>query len=105
MELHIKLVLLELCLLLMVLIPKKTCELIINSGNDYIAALKGNQPNLFKDVKTNFTPESTCEQLSKGHGRVEKRHISNCQTLDCICLPCGYLYQLAGTNFGIIFCM
>ncbi len=58
--------------------------MIVNSGNDYIAALKGNQPSLFKDVKANFTPEFTCEQINKGHGRIEKRHVSICQTLDCI---------------------
>lgn len=56
--------------------------MIINSGNDYIAALKGNQPSLFKNVKTNFTPESTYEQINKGHGRIEKRSVSICQTLD-----------------------
>lgn len=58
--------------------------MIIESGNDYIAALKGNQQGLFKDVKTNLIPESTCEQINKGHGRVEKRHVSICQTLDNI---------------------
>jgi predicted transposase YbfD/YdcC len=58
--------------------------LIIESGNDYIAALKGNQPNLFQDVKTNFTPELTYEQINKGHGRVEKRQVNICQTLDGI---------------------
>lgn len=68
----------------MQLIQKKTWELIINSGNDYIAALKGNQPSLFKDVKANFTPEFTYEQINKGHGRIEKRRVSICQTLDSI---------------------
>ena len=58
--------------------------MIRESGNDYIAALKGNQRGLFKDVQTNFIPESTCEQINKGHGRVEKRHVSICQTLDDI---------------------
>lgn len=58
--------------------------MIINSGNDYIAALKGNQPSLFKDVKTNFTPEFSFEQINKGHGRIEKRHVSICQNLDGI---------------------
>lgn len=58
--------------------------MIIASGNDYIAALKGNQQGLFKDVKANFIPEFTCEQINKGHGRVEKRHVSICQTLDGI---------------------
>lgn len=68
----------------MLLIPKKTCELIIDSGNHYLAALKGNQPGLFKDVTTNFIPESTEEQINKGHGRIEKRSVSICQTIDGI---------------------
>ncbi|NEO65471.1 MAG: ISAs1 family transposase [Moorea sp. SIO4G2] len=58
--------------------------MIVNSGNDYIAALKGNQPTLFKDVKTNFIPQHTYKQINKGHGRIEKRHVSICQNLDCI---------------------
>lgn len=58
--------------------------MIINSGNDYIAALKGNQPSLFRDVKTNFTPEFTYKQINKGHGRIEKRLVSICQNLDGI---------------------
>lgn len=58
--------------------------MIVDSGNDYIAALKGNQLNLFKEVKTNFTPDLTWEQINKGHGRIEKRSISICQTLDKI---------------------
>lgn len=58
--------------------------MIINSGNDYIAALKGNQASLFKDVKTNFTAESTYEQINKEHGRIEKRSVSICQTLKYI---------------------
>ena len=58
--------------------------MIIDSGNNYIGALKGNQSGLFKDVKTNFIPESAYEQINKGHGRVEKRHVSICQNLDGI---------------------
>lgn len=58
--------------------------MIVESGNDYIGALKGNQSGLFKDVKNNFIPEFTCQQINKGHGRVEKRHVSICQTLDGI---------------------
>ncbi|MBD2525166.1 hypothetical protein [Nostoc sp. FACHB-133] len=68
----------------MLLIPKKTCQLIVESENNYIGALKGNQSGLFKDVKNNFIPEFTCHQISKGHGRVEKRQVSICQTLDGI---------------------
>ena len=64
--------------------PKKTCELIISSGNNYIGALKGNHSGLLADVETNFIPESTYEQINKGHGRIEKRKVSICQTLDRI---------------------
>jgi predicted transposase YbfD/YdcC len=58
--------------------------LIVDSGNDYIAALKGNQPNLFEAVQTNFTAESTYQQINKGHGRIEKRSVSICSDLNCI---------------------
>ena len=64
--------------------PKKTCELIISSGNDYIGALKGNHSGLLADVETNFIPESTYEQMNIGHGRIEKRKVSICQMLDGI---------------------
>ncbi|WP_353813051.1 ISAs1 family transposase [Moorena sp. SIO1G6] len=49
-----------------------------------MASLKGNQPSLFKEVKTNFTPEVTDLQINKGHGRIEKRHVSICKNLDSI---------------------
>ena len=58
--------------------------MIIETGNDYIAALKGNQPGLFQDVKTNFIPEFTVSQINKGHGRIEKRSVSVCQTINGI---------------------
>ena len=58
--------------------------MIIASGNDYIAALKGNQPGLFQDVTTKFIPEFSHEKINKGHGRIEKRSISICQKLDGI---------------------
>ena len=56
--------------------------MIIHSGNDYIGALKGNQSGLLAEVEANFTPEETYQQINKGHGRIEKRTISICQTLD-----------------------
>ena len=52
--------------------------MIISSGNHYIAALKRNQPGLFKDVVAHFIPESTDFELNKGHGRIEKRTVSIC---------------------------
>ena len=31
--------------------PKKTCKLIVNSGNDYVIAVKDNQPTLNRHIK------------------------------------------------------
>jgi predicted transposase YbfD/YdcC len=56
--------------------PKKTAQTIIDSGNDYLGALKGNQSGLLKGVKANFKAQETIKQMNKGHGRIEKRTIS-----------------------------
>jgi len=63
---------------------KKTCQLIIDTENQYLGALKGNQYNLLKTVQDNFVPEASYTEISKGHGRLEKRVISLCTTLDNI---------------------
>lgn len=63
---------------------KKTCQLIIDSDNDYLGALKGNQGGLFAEVKEQFTPEQSAEQLAKGYGRIEKRTVSICCNLSGI---------------------
>jgi predicted transposase YbfD/YdcC len=56
--------------------------LIVNSDNHYLAALKGNQPHLFNSVKAHFVPQESYFELSKGHGRLEKRRVSICTQLD-----------------------
>lgn len=56
--------------------------MITQSGNHYIAALKHNQPNLYKEPGTNFIPNQTYFEINKGHGRVEKRTVSICQAPD-----------------------
>jgi predicted transposase YbfD/YdcC len=63
---------------------KKSCELIIDSGNHYLAALKGNQPKLFESVKEQFVREETVTSVNKGHGRIECRTVSICTNLDNI---------------------
>lgn len=55
---------------------KKTVAAIVNSGNDYIIEVKGNQPTLLAQVKKNVTtgkPESKHKTEEKNRGRVEKR--------------------------------
>ncbi len=56
----------------------------MDSGNDYIGALKGNQSGLLTEVETYFRPEQTDRQINKGHGRIEKRSVSICQSLQDI---------------------
>lgn len=63
---------------------KKTCQLIIDSENHYLGALKGNQGNLFKRVQVNFIAQQSYTELGKGHGRLERRVISLCTTLENI---------------------
>ena len=55
---------------------KKTAQMIIDSNNDYLGALKGNQSGLLKAVTANFQPQSTTQHIDKGHGRIEKRTVS-----------------------------
>jgi predicted transposase YbfD/YdcC len=52
--------------------------MILDSQNHYLAALKGNQPTLYQQVKKQFIPKQTVCKLDKGHGRIEKRTISIC---------------------------
>ena len=68
----------------MPLAPKKTAQTILESGNDYLGALKGNQSGLLAAVKTHFQPQQSTHQINKGHGRIEKRTISITQCLDGI---------------------
>lgn len=68
----------------MQLTRKKNCELIIESGNHYLAALKGNQPKLFEAVKEQFVGEETVTTVNKGHGRIERRTVSICTNLENI---------------------
>ena len=63
---------------------KKTCQLIIDSGNHYLGALKGNQGNLLNDVETYFVAQQVHTDISKGHGRWEKRVVSLSQQLENI---------------------
>jgi len=66
------------------LAPQKTCQLIIDTENQDWGALKGNHGNLHKSVQTNFVAEASYIDLSQGHGRLEKRGVSICTTLNDI---------------------
>lgn len=60
-------------------IPKKTVEQIIASGNDFVIAVKGNQPKLYEHLKTEFeqhAPQSIDDQLEQTRNRVTHRTVS-----------------------------
>jgi predicted transposase YbfD/YdcC len=55
---------------------KKNCELIIESGNDYLGALKGNHSHFHAEIKEKFQSDSHINTVETGHGRVERRSVS-----------------------------
>lgn len=50
---------------------------IVARGGDYLLAVKGNQGNLYRDIKALFAdehvPRDTSQSEDKGHGRIDKR--------------------------------
>jgi predicted transposase YbfD/YdcC len=68
----------------MPLVLKKTAQVIIESENDYLGALKGNQSGLLKALEIHFEAEEMFEQIHKGHGRIEKRTVSISHQLEHI---------------------
>lgn len=59
--------------------PKKTIQLIVEQGNDYLITVKKNQPKLFKSIKSAFeiqTPLSTSTSSEQAHGRQTERKVS-----------------------------
>lgn len=58
--------------------PKKTCKLIIDSGNDYAIAVKANQKNLYHQIRhntENSKPTSRYITAEKTRNRVTTRTI------------------------------
>jgi predicted transposase YbfD/YdcC len=64
--------------------PKKTCEQIVDSGNHYLGALKGNHGNFFKAIELQFQSETQVHTVETGHGRVERRSVSLCQNIESL---------------------
>ncbi|MBN8560164.1 MAG: ISAs1 family transposase [Leptolyngbya sp. UWPOB_LEPTO1] len=59
--------------------PKKTVEQIIESGNDYLIAVKGNQPKLYDYLQAQFaarTPDSVDDQTEQVRDRITQRTVS-----------------------------
>ena len=71
-------------MLLMHSTPKKTCQQIIDSGNHYLGALKGNHGNFFKALKLNFQSVAHVHSVETGHGRVERRTVRLCRDIESL---------------------
>ncbi|GAP98036.1 mobile element protein [Leptolyngbya sp. NIES-2104] len=59
--------------------PKKTVEQIIESGNDYLIAVKGNQPKLYQHLQAQFEsriPDSVDDQTEQVRDRITRRTVS-----------------------------
>jgi predicted transposase YbfD/YdcC len=58
-------------------LPKKTTEVIVDSGNHYILQVKGNQKKLLEQIQCNTAQEATCvdsfKEITRGRGRLETR--------------------------------
>ena len=63
---------------------KNTCQQIIDSGNHYLGALKGNHGNFFKAIKQNFQTEAHMNSVETGHARVERRTVRLCRNIEAL---------------------
>ncbi len=64
--------------------PKKTCQQIVDSGNHYLGALKGNHGNFFKALKLNFQAAAHVHSVQTGQGRVERRTVNLCRDIESL---------------------
>ena len=64
--------------------PKKTCAQIVESGNHYLGALKGNHGSFFKALKLQFRSETHIYIVESAHGRVERRTVILCHTVESL---------------------
>jgi len=58
-------------------LPKKTVEIILSTGNNYVLEVKGNQPKLLEQLKENISKNTPIDSFSteeKSRGRRENRY-------------------------------
>jgi len=68
-------------------LSKKTVQKIIDSGNDYVVAVKANQPNLYKQIQHNINlsqPTSVDTSQEQTRDRLTKPRVSVFDNLDYI---------------------
>ena len=59
----------------------KVAKAVVEAGADYLIAVKANQPGLCAEIERFFDdpaspPPDRCEDIDKGHGRVEERRVA-----------------------------
>lgn len=57
---------------------------IVESGNHYLGALKGNHGSFFQALKLQFQPETHIHTVEAAHGRVERRTVSLCHHVESL---------------------
>jgi c-di-AMP phosphodiesterase-like protein len=71
-------------------LPKKTCQLIIDSGNDYVIAVKDNQPKLHRYIQriaAQQKPKSRCIETDKSRNRLTTRTVEVFDDVNETALP------------------
>lgn len=85
--------------------PKKTVEQIVDSGNDYLITVKGNQPKLYEHLQAQFTscdPDSRDEQTEQGRDRITRRTVSvRAAETDLAAVWCGVQSLIRVERTGI----
>jgi hypothetical protein len=75
-------------------LPKKTCQLILKSGNDYVIAVKGNQQNLYRQIQhntANTRPTSRYIATERTRNRVTTRTVEVFEALTSLTLTMGWV--------------
>lgn len=65
--------------------PKKTVEQIIRDGNDFVIAVKGNQPKLYEHLQAQFEQheaQSVDDQTEQTRDRITQRSVSVLDTVE-----------------------
>ena len=91
---------------------KKTLQAVLESGNDYLVAVKGNQPNLLAHLKTfsrHLQPKDTEHSAVIQKGRVEQRtvrvfHASDLDVMGWPAVQSILWVQRSGLRKGKTYC-
>src|SRR5438093_2041140 len=64
------------------LTQRAVAQTIVDGGGDYVMLVKAHQPHLLQDVQLVFSDpppgddQPTAQTVDRGHGRIERRHVT-----------------------------